>query len=472
MAAIKQRKTKFSVIYTYVDADGNRKQKWDTLDTRKEAKARKKYVEFYQTKNGSVIVPPEPILESDADTDEIDPAKDITLQEFLKVFVSIYGVSTWSASTYASKVSMINNYIDPIIGDWRLQDISTVKLSKYYHDLLQVPEVARSNRPASGSCVRPANIKKIHDILRCALNQAIKWEYLDPSMRNPATLATLPKMKKEKRKVWSVETFRKAIETCDDDLLIMCMHLAFSCSLRVGEITALTWEDLVIDDAAISSGNARLTVNKELVRINYSAMQQLNDKDISFVFPTMRANCTTRLVIKTPKTETSNRTVWLPKTVAELLVQHRKEQDEMKAFLGKDYNDYDLVIAQDNGNPVENRIIRKRFQTLCEANQLEVVVFHSLRHLSTKYKLKMTGGDIKSVQGDTGHAEAEMVTDVYSEIVDEDRRHNAEKMEKSFYQSSAAEEADPQEKELLGLLKSLSGEDTQNLLSLLRTLRK
>ena len=40
---------------------------------------------------------------------------------------------------------------------------------------------------------------------------------------------------------------------------------------------------------------------------------------------------------------------------------------------------------------------------------------------------------VKSVQGDTGHAEAEMVTDVYSEIIDEDRRFNAQKMDKEFY---------------------------------------
>ena len=38
-----------------------------------------------------------------------------------------------------------------------------------------------------------------------------------------------------------------------------------------------------------------------------------------------------------------------------------------------------------------------------------------------------------SVQGDTGHAEAEMVTDVYSEIIDEDRRYNAQKMDEQFY---------------------------------------
>ena len=40
MAAIKQRKTNFSVIYWYLNADGIRKQKWDTVSTRAEAKRR------------------------------------------------------------------------------------------------------------------------------------------------------------------------------------------------------------------------------------------------------------------------------------------------------------------------------------------------------------------------------------------------------------------------------------------------
>lgn len=97
-------------------------------------------------------------------------------------------------------------------------------------------------------------------------------------------------------------------------------------------------------------------------------------------------------VLKAPKTETSNRTVWLPKTVAELLVQYKKDQQELKEFLGSAYNDYNLVIALDNGNPVESRIVRDRFQKLCEENDYEIVVFHSLRHLSTGYKLKMTTG--------------------------------------------------------------------------------
>jgi len=58
------------------------------------------------------------------------------------------------------------------------------------------------------------------------------------------------------------------------------------------------------------------------------------------------------------------------------------------------------------------------------------VVFHSLRHTSVTYKLKLNGGDIKAVQGDSGHSQVNMITDVYSHIIDEDRRKNAELLTK------------------------------------------
>ena len=65
--------------------------------------------------------------------------------------------------------------------------------------------------------------------------------------------------------------------------------------------------------------------------------------------------------------------------------------------------------------------------------QLPDVVFHSLRHSSTTYKLKLNHGDIKATQGDTGHSQADMVTKVYAHILDEDRKVNAQKFESAFY---------------------------------------
>ena len=90
-------------------------------------------------------------------------------------------------------------------------------------------------------------------------------------------------------------------------------------------------------------------------------------------------------------------------------------------------------MALPNGRPCEDRIILKEFEKLREKAGLPRVVFHSLRHSSTTYKLKLNHGDLKATQGDTGHAEIDMITSVYAHILDEDRKINAQKFESAFY---------------------------------------
>jgi len=84
--------------------------------------------------------------------------------------------------------------------------------------------------------------------------------------------------------------------------------------------------------------------------------------------------------------------------------------------------------------PASGSHIRKELNKLIEEHDLPKVVFHSFRHTSVTYKLKLNGGDIKAVQGDSGHSQVSMVTDVYSHIIDEDRRKNAELFEEAFYE--------------------------------------
>ena len=78
-------------------------------------------------------------------------------------------------------------------------------------------------------------------------------------------------------------------------------------------------------------------------------------------------------------------------------------------------------------------VLQTNFCYLFECLRSTQVCFHSLRHSSITYKLKLNGGDIKAVQGDSGHAQATMVTDQYSHILDESRRNNAQLFEQAFY---------------------------------------
>jgi len=48
-------------------------------------------------------------------------------------------------------------------------------------------------------------------------------------------------------------------------------------------------------------------------------------------------------------------------------------------------------------------------------------------------QLKLNKGDIKATQGDTGHAQPDMVTEIYAHILDEDRKVKAQRFEAGFY---------------------------------------
>ena len=226
---------------------------------------------------------------------------------------------------------------------------------------------------------------------------------------------------------------RKALDECDDMKLYVAMNLAFACSMRYGEICGLTWDKVHISDEDIANDDSHLWIEQELARVSREARQHLDDKDIMFIFPSVMSNTHTNLVLKKPKTESSIRKVWIPKTVAYILREWKQIQDQYKEYLGQEFFDYNLVLTLPNGRPVENRIMEKEFSKLREKAGLPYVVFHSLRHSSTTYKLKLNHGDLKATQGDTGHVQIDMITDVYAHILDEDRKVNAQKFEATFY---------------------------------------
>ena len=147
---------------------------------------------------------------------------------------------------------------------------------------------------------------------------------------------------------------------------------------------------------------------------------------------------------------------------------------DIKRVLGSEYQDYGLVVAQDNGRPWEDSSVRKAFYALQERMDLPHVTFHSLRHSSTTYKLLYSHGDIKSVQGDTGHSRAEMVVDLYAHAMDSQRRKNAQHFQAAFYDKFSAEQETPKEEkqspiDMVTVAKVLQ-EDPEMLKQLLRLL--
>ena len=88
MASIRERNGKFNVIYSYTNEKGERKQKWETYETKAEAKRRKKEIE-YKKEMGSFVV-----------------RKCKTLDELITEYVALYGKENWALSTYEGNVSL------------------------------------------------------------------------------------------------------------------------------------------------------------------------------------------------------------------------------------------------------------------------------------------------------------------------------------------------------------------------------
>lgn len=340
MATIIKRKKKFSVVYYYTDEKGEKKQKWETFNTNAEAKKRKVEVESEQI-NGTFI-----------------PPKDITVEDFLYDFIKIYGSTHWALSTYESNCSLIANYINPVIGKMPIQSITPKVVDEYYQTLKKTKSVVKRNRKPKSEYVTPGVINSVHKVLRCAFDQAVKWEMIS---RNPFPLANRPKAIYKKRDIWDAEMIRTALDGCREPKLYIAMNLAFACSMRLGEIVGLQWDKLHISDADIAADDAHVMIEQELSRVSKDARQFMDEKDIIMVFPSMMNGTSTNLVLKKPKTESSIRKVWLPKTVAKILRKWKEEQAEVKSFFGNEYYEYNMVVALPNGRPCESRVIEKEF---------------------------------------------------------------------------------------------------------------
>ena len=214
MASIQKKNNKYCVVYYCKDTDGKRKQKWETYDTKNEAKIRKAEIELKEKKGGIIV------------------SNCKTLEDLINEYVELYGKDRWALSTYDGNMSLLKNYILPIIGKTPLTDINTRFLEIYYKTLTKTPSVPDLNGNVRSEFVSTSVIRDVHKLLKSCFNQAVKWDIME---KNPAFKATVPKHKSEKRVIWDAETVAYALDVCENECLKLCMNLAFAGSLRIGD---------------------------------------------------------------------------------------------------------------------------------------------------------------------------------------------------------------------------------------------
>lgn len=403
MASIVKRGNSYSVVYM-TTVRGQRKQKWETYHSSEEAERRKQTLDmYYQSKRRK-------------EDHQIE-----TVTQLMEKYVALYGVSKWSASTFQSNSGLIRNYIFPLFGNIRLKELSPLMAAELYRDLLQQPRYEGPYHKNRGQTVSLSVLRDIHKLLHSAFEQAVLWETVD---RNPFHRVPFPKMKVKQLAFLRPEQIQHLLSHCDDTWLKLVIHLAFAGTLRKGELLALTWQD-------VDWENNSIQVSKTLKRVSREALQALGHRDILYEFPPSALAKKTVLVLKQPKTMSSHRKIFLPETVMSLLREYCNLQGKQRAAGSAACPD--LIFQYKDGRPLQETTLSKYFKSALQRAGLPQVDFHSLRHSSITYKLILSSGDIKAVQGDSGHAQAEMVTELYAHILGEARKLNAQKFETAFY---------------------------------------
>ncbi len=387
MASIVQRNKSFSVVYTIYEGD-KKKQKWETYHSYEAALRRKEQLDLIQQHEK-----------------EQAQYQEGTLAQYLEEYVELYGRIHWACSTYTSNEGLIRNYIIPFMGSMRLTEFSPKVIAALYGKLQSDPKITSSVQT------------NIHKLLHSAFEQAVLWEYLP---RNSFQKASVPKAFPKEIPMLSTGEIKRLLQNCDNVMLKIAIHLAFAGSLRKGEILALTW-----DDADFREGT--ITVKKTLKRVRRDAVDALKGKDILYQFPAVFDVGRTVTVLKRPKTKSSIRTIYIPDYVLGILLEWRETQKPVK------HGQPDLILRYANGRPLSEETLPRALEKQLLKSGLPKVTFHSLRHSSITYKLVLTGGNIKAVQGDSGHAQAEMITERYGHVIDSCRKQCARDFEEEFY---------------------------------------
>ena len=144
------------------------------------------------------------------------------------------------------------------------------------------------------------------------------------------------------------------------------------------------------------------------------------------------------LILKPTKTTSSRRKAFFNSEIFREIDLRLAEIERNKQTLMSRYNDHNLLICRENGDPIEPQRLMDMFADWQDAHGTNYprIVFHGLRHSATTYKMSISNGDVKSVQGDNGHSSADMTLNCYSHVEELRRKTLAKKVESSFYKTA------------------------------------
>lgn len=123
------------------------------------------------------------------------------------------------------------------------------------------------------------------------------------------------------------------------------------------------------------------------------------------------------VILKSPKTESSERTISAPKEIINLLREHKRNQLEDK-LKGKIKNNLNLLFFDKNENPIAQDVLSKKFNRFLKDNDLDHIRFHDLRHSHVTLLIN-SKVPIKVISERVGHSNVNTTLNIYAHTLKE-----------------------------------------------------
>ncbi len=324
----------------------------------------------------------------------------MTLNAYFDYWMETFAKSGRKATTCTNYKSYYNTYIKNTIGKKQITKITKADCQKIINEMVQDGK-RHSTMSNLKSCL---NI-----VFECALDD-------DVIIKNPAKNLQVPQTESRKRTAIEerhIEIFMDYVKNSKQySYSYPAFVVLFNLGTRIGEMAALTWEDVDFQNNTIS-------INKTVNRYR--------KKDYGFT-----------IALASPKSKTSVRSVTMNSVVRKMLLKLKMQSDTPNIKLPyvddsgniRKYVD-GFVFLNSSGNvwnePAFRELIKRivgQYNKEAEENHAEKIENfcpHMARHTYTSLAYS-AGADVKVVSEILGHASTAVTMDVYTHLTEDKKR--------------------------------------------------
>jgi integrase len=307
----------------------------------------------------------------------IAPQK-LTVAQWLETWLQEYKRPKVRPLTFDNYERIMRCHLIPALGHLSLKELRPEHVQRAYNE-------RRQAGLSSGS------IRVMHAVLHGALKQAMKNQLV---LRNVTEAVTAPSARTRTMRPLSLQEVRHLLSAIADHRLFPAILLGVSTGVRRGELLALRWQDIDLQQELIQ-------IRQTLARVRVHGTHGDGKK--------------TQLIFQEPKTGQSRRTIPIPANIVEELQRHKARQAQDRLLLGQAYEDHGLVFCSALGGPLEPVGFYRRFVRLLQQVGLPARRFHDARHTFATLMLEL-GESPKTVQTMLGHTTITTTLDIYSHV--------------------------------------------------------